>query len=147
MFPKPKHFPLVVLRDKWNSFNTTISTLDGFLSKMDVTHAMEAVFATTELHEAVLLCLDMQTLLISALRVNRKWNRVIQHSPAPQRALYFQPMAVFQAESASSERACNPLLTKKFGPHFFDSVNKTYYVREAYSFYALPWTPTAAKEI
>jgi hypothetical protein len=114
---------------------------------MAVTHAMEAVFATTELHEAILLCLDMETLLISALRVNRKWNHVIQQSPALQRALYFQPMTVSQADSATSERTCNPLLAKKFGPHFFDSVNETYYVRRAKSFYALPWTPTAAKEI
>jgi hypothetical protein len=147
MFPKPKHFPSCRTQAQVEFFNTTISTLDGFPSKMAVTYAMEAVFATTELHEAILLCLDMQTLLISALRVNRKWNRVIQQSPRLQRALYFQPIAVFQADSATSERTCNPLLAKKFGPHFFNSVNETYYVREANSFYALPWTPTAAKEI
>ena len=124
---------------------------------------MESVFSTTELLEAALLHVDMTTLLVSCLRVSRTWNRVIAHSPALQRALYFQPVPQNQQPDQEAEVAewirnfeLNPLLVEKFGPLFFDFVSdgpeyedreeRHGYVRRANSFYALPWTPSACKE-
>lgn len=124
---------------------------------------MDSVLSTTELLEAILLNLDMTTLLVSCLRVSRAWSRVITHSPALQRALYFQPIPRDQHPDQEAEVAewiqnfeLNPLLVKRFGPLFFDFISdgpeyegreeRYGYVRRANSFYTLPWTPSVCKE-
>lgn len=49
------------------------------------------VLAIPELLEIILLHVDMTTLLVSALRVNRKWHNLISSSSALQQALFFAP--------------------------------------------------------
>jgi hypothetical protein len=110
--------------------------------------AVQAVLCTTEMLEAILLQLDMASLLVSALRVSRRWNSLITNSPSLQRALFFQPMQRPQGEQGTGEFKLNPLLVEKFGPLFFDSVSEQYgYLRRAHCFFALPWTPTAGREV
>ncbi|OAQ66782.1 hypothetical protein VFPPC_14379 [Pochonia chlamydosporia 170] len=50
-----------------------------------------AVLNTVELLEAILLDLDIHTLLVSAPRVCQRWNFVIKESLSLQQALFFQP--------------------------------------------------------
>ncbi|KAK8069754.1 hypothetical protein PG994_006370 [Apiospora phragmitis] len=51
----------------------------------------ERVVAPTELLEAILLCMDMRTLLTAAQRVCRRWHHLIEASPSLQKALFFEP--------------------------------------------------------
>lgn len=127
---------------------------------------MQSVFTTTEILEAILLYLDMTTLLVTASRVSKTWNNVIATSPAIQRALYFRPISreACQASECSLDGSTlphwdsepdagdvalpilNPLLVKKFGPCFFDFGSTYGYHRRSSSFYKLPWTKRSPKE-
>jgi hypothetical protein len=51
------------------------------------------VLAIPELLEIILFHVDMTTLLVSALRVNKTWNSLISNSSALQQALFFAPAA------------------------------------------------------
>ncbi|KAK3691332.1 hypothetical protein LTR37_018693 [Vermiconidia calcicola] len=62
----------------------------------DCTTALAAVLATTELLEAVLLELDMKTLLL-AQRVSQRFRDVIKASPTLQMKLFFRPATIKQA--------------------------------------------------
>lgn len=56
-----------------------------------------------ELLEAILLHLDIRTLLVSAQRVCQPWTALIQTSPAIQQALFFQPkQGKWQTKSSGS---------------------------------------------
>ncbi|POR38149.1 Uncharacterized protein TPAR_01665 [Tolypocladium paradoxum] len=111
---------------------------------------MERVLNLPELLEAILLHVDMTTLLVSVSRVNRSWNAVVSTSPALQQALYFRPVPsdgraevmwdpMSEAED-SARPALNPLLVAKFGSCFFDFGPTYGYGRRAESFYTMPWT-------
>ncbi|KAI0104177.1 hypothetical protein GGR51DRAFT_234575 [Nemania sp. FL0031] len=123
---------------------------------------MDSVIAIPELLEAILLHLDMTSLLVSASRVNKTWNYLIETSPAIQQALYFQPVlddytprnsqkhtnqesiqesiAITTDERAGVQPTVNPLLVKKFGEYFFDlseEQRRVQYCCDA--FHKLPW--------
>ncbi|KAI1162232.1 hypothetical protein F5B18DRAFT_625157 [Nemania serpens] len=110
---------------------------------------MEAVLAIPELLEAILLQLDMTSLLVLASRVNKTWNHLIETSPAIQQALYFQP--ILDDRSARNPRqksiatttcqpTANPLLLKKFGEYFFDTGEHHGRVHRCCdAFHKLPW--------
>jgi hypothetical protein len=107
--------------------------------------AMESVLYISELLEAILLHLDMTTLLVSAPRVSKTWHSVMIASPAIQQALYFKPIPITTSrKSAHGPEGCqvhgwdptsdkedetrpvlNPLLAKYFRCCFFD-FGKTY---------------------
>ncbi|RYO99401.1 hypothetical protein DL764_006823 [Monosporascus ibericus] len=117
---------------------------------------IEAVLSIPELLEAILLSLDMVTLLVSAPRVSKRWYDIIAGSPAIRQALYFDPVPVKASSSSSKSGAndgsatikpvLNPLLAKKFAPCFFDFGSKAYF-RRANSFYSMPWTVKPRKEV
>lgn len=71
-----------------------------------------------ELFEAVLLQLDLQTLLLSQ-RVSRSWAWRIRHSGPIQRALFFAPAA-----TTDHDVVANPLLAEHF-PLWFPQRNRT----------------------
>lgn len=73
------------------------------------------VLSTTELLEAILLHLDMRSLLTSALRICRKWRDLIHTSPSLQEALFLLPKGNSQRHNATF----NPLLVELF-PLLFD---------------------------
>ncbi|KAK3936401.1 hypothetical protein QBC46DRAFT_345621 [Diplogelasinospora grovesii] len=62
------------------------------------TPATSAVLFIPELLEAILLHIDMVTLLVSASRVSRHWRDVISKSSKLQEALFFKP--VFDSQAA-----------------------------------------------
>ncbi|KND94131.1 hypothetical protein TOPH_01116 [Tolypocladium ophioglossoides CBS 100239] len=111
---------------------------------------MERVLFLPELLEAILLHVDMTTLLVSVSRVNRSWNAVVSTSPALQQALYFRPVpsdgqgeVLWDPMSETEDitrPALNPLLVAKFGSCFFDFGPTYGYGRRAESFYTMPWT-------
>lgn len=111
---------------------------------------MERVLSLPELLEAILLHVDMTTLLVSVSRVNKSWNSVVSTSPALQQALYFRPApsdgqgeVLWDPMSETEDRArptLNPLLVAKFGSCFFDFGPTYGYGRRAESFYTMPWT-------
>ncbi|KAB8259873.1 hypothetical protein BDV32DRAFT_138602 [Aspergillus pseudonomiae] len=72
--------------------------------------------STTELLEQILLHLDMQTLLVSAIRVCRAWNSLITTSPRLQRALFLLPED--DRDASNTNTIINPLLAKHFPPFF-----------------------------
>ncbi|KAF7588582.1 hypothetical protein BBP40_005501 [Aspergillus hancockii] len=74
-----------------------------------------------EILEAILLELDMRTLLTSAQRVCQAWKTLITESPSIQQALFFQPVAD-QTDSTMIKR-CNPLLAENFPQFFSDMQN------------------------
>ncbi|RYP41234.1 hypothetical protein DL769_011608 [Monosporascus sp. CRB-8-3] len=76
------------------------------------------VLDTPELLEAILLKLDIRTVISSAQLVNRQWHDLITESPAIQQAIFFKPM-----DAADGAPLRNPLLTELFPP-FFDGPNK-----------------------
>ncbi|KAK2035111.1 F-box domain-containing protein [Colletotrichum zoysiae] len=122
--------------------------------------AMETVLAIPELLEAILVQVDMRTLLVSASRVSRAWKGFIDGSPALQQALFFKPVSgasrgtihglegvpfprVPRAERLASHtdaRLINPLLAEKFDKCFFDFGPTYSFHRRANSFYELPWS-------
>jgi hypothetical protein len=79
---------------------------------------MDVVLETGELLEAVLLQLDLYTLLLSATRVSRYWHDLITRSPSLQRALFFLPDQ--QDASHAHRRTQNPFLKKVF-PAWFEN--------------------------
>ncbi|KAJ6443027.1 Histone-lysine N-methyltransferase EZH2 [Purpureocillium lavendulum] len=85
--------------------------------------APQAVLSTAELLEAILLDVDMRTLLVSAPRVCRRWHAVVASSPALQRALFLHPED--GDGSQDGDRSCipekrqNPLLKDLF-PAWFE---------------------------
>lgn len=62
----------------------------------------------------ILLCLDEQTLLTSAQRVNKYWRRTIKKTPAIKRALFFEPFP----NSYRGPPIFNPILVEIFPPFF-----------------------------
>ncbi|KAI1112487.1 hypothetical protein F5Y14DRAFT_270281 [Nemania sp. NC0429] len=105
---------------------------------------MEPVLAIPELLEAILLQLDMTSLLLSASRVNKTWNHVIETSPAIQKALYFQPVqdncSTQNPKQKPTAPTVNPLLLKKFGAYFFAADEHHGRVHRACdAFHKLPW--------
>ncbi|KAK7991768.1 hypothetical protein PG996_013219 [Apiospora saccharicola] len=70
----------------------------------------ERVVAPTELLEAVLLGMDMRTLLTVAQRVCRRWHHLICTSPSLQKALFFEP----ENAVLSTNPLRNPLLAEIF---------------------------------
>ncbi|RYP24846.1 hypothetical protein DL767_008538 [Monosporascus sp. MG133] len=76
------------------------------------------VLDTPELLEAILLKLDIRTVISSAQLVNRQWHDLIAKSPAIQQAVFFKPV-----EAADGAPLRNPLLTELF-PSFFNGQNE-----------------------
>ncbi|KAK2012380.1 F-box domain-containing protein [Colletotrichum eremochloae] len=123
-------------------------------------NAMEVVLAIPELLEAILVQVDMRTLLVSAGRVSRTWKAFMDGSPALQQALFFKPVSdvsrgtihglegipfpkvpsEYALPIHASAQLVNPLLAEKFDKCFFD-FGPTYSChRRANSFYELPWS-------
>ncbi|RYP62030.1 hypothetical protein DL771_009900 [Monosporascus sp. 5C6A] len=84
------------------------------------------VLNTPELLEAILLKLDIRTVISSAQLVNRQWHDLITKSPAIQQAIFFKPI-----EAADGAPLRNALLTELFPPFFGDS-NKRRSVIDAF---------------
>ncbi|KFY08403.1 hypothetical protein V492_06268 [Pseudogymnoascus sp. VKM F-4246] len=119
--------------------------------------AANAVLSIPELLEAILLDVDMKTLLLSQ-RVNRNWASIIAASSVLQQALFFQPAQEVSSiipfdptdnhfGDHDSEIIYNPLLVAKFGPAFFKRDNAGIYTTMGYRanhFYNLPWSPRTA---
>lgn len=80
------------------------------------TGARDRVLDTTELLEQILLYLDMQTLLVSIMRVCRLWNKVITESPALRKALFLLPEG--DCDASVGDAIINPLLARHFPPFF-----------------------------
>lgn len=79
----------------------------------------EAVFATGELLEIILLDIDTHTLLVSAPRVCRQWHHVISSSLPLQQSLFFLPSHARDISSPGArQQQQNPLLRKQFPPWF-----------------------------
>ncbi|KZL86806.1 f-box domain-containing protein [Colletotrichum incanum] len=122
--------------------------------------AMQTVLAIPELLEAILVQVDMRTLLVSACRVSKTWKAFMDGSPVLQQALFFKP--VYDVSRAAihglgetsfpkvpsghalpthtDDRLINPLLAEKFDKCFFDFGRTYSYHRRANSFYELPWS-------
>lgn len=110
------------------------------------------VLGVTELLEAILLQLDMKTLLVSCSRVSKTWQLTIGHSLSLQRALFFRPIAPHprgevedgEDRTAPMPLTINPLLVKHFGPHFFPQEFKDqmihHSVLQAEKHFYMPWT-------
>ncbi|GKT46867.1 uncharacterized protein ColSpa_07048 [Colletotrichum spaethianum] len=129
------------------------------MPELHSSRAMETVLAVPELLEAILVQVDMRTLLVSACRVSRTWKALMDESPVLQQALFFKPVsnvsraaihglegAAFPkipseyALSTNDARLINPLLAEKFDKCFFDFGPTYSYHRRANSFYELPWS-------
>ncbi|KAK8085028.1 hypothetical protein PG997_006299 [Apiospora hydei] len=81
----------------------------------------EKVVAPTELLEAILLCIDMRTLLTTAQRICRRWHHLIGDSPSLQKALFFEP----DNTVLPTNPLRNPLLAEVFTVWFeYDSSDK-----------------------
>ncbi|XXG97192.1 hypothetical protein Hte_003487 [Hypoxylon texense] len=116
---------------------------------------MERVLSIPELLEAILLHLDMTTLLVSATRINKAWQAVINTSVLIQQALYLRPISTEterfgwkdflesrKDSTSAQETGCptiNPLLKERFGHCFFDTGEFHGYLLRANSFYSMPW--------
>lgn len=86
--------------------------------------AVESVFATEELLEAILVEVDMRTLLLSAQRVSRHWQSAINASLPLQRALFFQAERATEAVEPgfTPRKTQNPLLKDIF-PAWFENID------------------------
>lgn len=121
--------------------------------------AASKVLLIPELLEEILSDLDMQTLLVSAQRVNRLWFDVISHSKRLQQALFFTPIqpsvrpslaysnpkqsplrgrSPYHKEIVSTR---NPLLEKHFGPVFFSSGSSPCILNKNNFSKSLEWGP------
>ncbi|KAH9908335.1 F-box domain-containing protein [Xylariomycetidae sp. FL2044] len=124
------------------------STIDAFPPNHNAINqqTMDTVLGVTELLEAILLQLDMTSLLVSASRVNSTWHHLIQTSPAIQQALFFRPMISGRSADANDARpppsedlVMNPLLVRKFGKYFFDTGEDDCRIYRCDTLYNLPW--------
>ncbi|KAF7561823.1 hypothetical protein G7046_g2305 [Stylonectria norvegica] len=83
--------------------------------------AAQSVESTTELLELILIEMDMQTLLVTASRVCRRWQYIINNTRSIQRALFFLPEQ--KHEGAADDvpyKELNPLLTNPNPASFED---------------------------
>ncbi|CAM1504365.1 Fc.00g019560.m01.CDS01 [Cosmosporella sp. VM-42] len=86
-----------------------------------MTLAAEAVNATGELLEQIILSMDTQTLLGTASRVCRRWQHIINTTPSIQKALFFDPeRARDDAAEEVPKQTLNPLLLNP-NPACFDN--------------------------
>lgn len=109
--------------------------------------AMADALSIPELHEAILLRLDMATLLVSASRVNKHWQRTITDSPKLQEKLFFKPVSASAEHSPSGTTpVTNPLLADKFGKCFFDTDGTYGYYHRTSSFQDLLWSGGRIKQ-
>lgn len=76
------------------------------------------VLRSPELLEAILLSVDIRTLLVSVQRVNQFWRDVVTTSPNLQQALFLQPQVPKTGNVLPGERTLNPLLKETFKPWF-----------------------------
>ncbi|KAB8233271.1 uncharacterized protein BDW43DRAFT_276825 [Aspergillus alliaceus] len=76
--------------------------------------------SSPEILEAILLELDMRTLLTSAQLTCKGWRALIIHSPSLQQALFFRPV------KQDAEKRYNPLLAETF-PSFFPTRHATHH--------------------
>lgn len=83
--------------------------------------SVSTVLTIPELLEPILLCLDMRSLLTSAIRVCRQWRDLIQGSNLLQRALFFK---IEEKPAGSEEVTFNPLLVELF-PILFNFAGAT----------------------
>ncbi|KFA69494.1 hypothetical protein S40285_05685 [Stachybotrys chlorohalonatus IBT 40285] len=130
----------------------------------DPTQATRSVLVTIELLEAILLQVDMVTLLTSAMRVNKTWHETIVKSPTIQQKLFFRPAGrkvpksskvagQSEAPVTSHQQAgdttpvLNSLLARKFERLFFDIAGDQSYERRATSFDTLPWSTSPDAEV
>lgn len=116
-----------------------------------------AVLSIPELLEAILLHVDMKTLLLSQ-RVDRNWASIMASSIVIQQALFFRPVqevsSIIPFNPADnhfgdhdSKIIYNPLLVAKFGSAFFRRGGEGYYTQichPAKYFYKLPWSARTA---
>lgn len=83
--------------------------------------AAESVAATGELLEMILLSMDTETLLCTALRVCRSWHHIIKTTSKIQESLFFDPERARKCASAELPHTkLNPLLLNP-DPTCFDS--------------------------
>lgn len=76
---------------------------------------MERVLAAVELLELILLEVDIQTVLTSAIRTCHFWKDVIRDSPRLQASLFFRPERLAPTgRHGRIEARVNPLLLKRF---------------------------------
>lgn len=85
--------------------------------------AVEAALSTTELLEAVLARVDVDTLLLSALRVSRRWHQVINASVQLQRDLFFEPIDDPRRISDHVHRKRQNPFLKHIFPAWFENTN------------------------
>ncbi|KAI0017472.1 hypothetical protein F4780DRAFT_594252 [Xylariomycetidae sp. FL0641] len=117
---------------------------------------MNPALAIPEILEAILLHLDMTTLLVSAPRVNRMWEALIRNSIPVQQALYFWPIDARRAKSGPDSSlepgddknelygykypsTLNPLLLKWFGDLFFETGGNGEDIGNYSKFGSMPW--------
>ena len=87
--------------------------------------AAEAVAATGELLEMILLEMDMQTLLGTASRVCRQWQHIIKTTSSIQESLFFDPERARKAATDDVPHTkLNPLLLNP-DPSCFDRASKS----------------------
>ncbi|KAH9902066.1 hypothetical protein F4778DRAFT_736129 [Xylariomycetidae sp. FL2044] len=96
--------------------------------------SMSHVIATPELLEAVLLQLDLQTLLVAATLVNHYFHDVITKSVMLQRALFFTPDPTVQG-IPHSPTTLNPLLRRAFYP-WYDHSGRSSLKNRGYSIHS-----------
>ena len=120
--------------------------------------AANTVLSIPELLKAILLHVDMKTILLSQ-RVNRNWANIMASSIVIQQALFFRPVQEVSSiipfdptdnhfGDHDSEIIYNPLLVAKFGPAFFKRGDAGINTRRPYranQFYKLPWSPRATE--
>jgi hypothetical protein len=93
---------------------TAVATVDSLPAKSSP--AQEAVFATRELFDDILLRLPIELILTAAQRVSTTWKRRIESSRPLQRHLFLLPDTSKTLEETRGDCIINPLLYKHFGP-------------------------------
>lgn len=110
---------------------------------MTTTTAKDRVLSMLELLEAILLEVDLLTLLVSGQRVCQKWHALIHTSPSLQQALYFKPCTeTANNQPMSSYTKSHPLLIRNF-PNL---LQQTWYLPEYALALDLARLPTNKKE-
>jgi hypothetical protein len=114
------------------------------ISKMTLSH--EQVFATPELHEAILLNLPLRHLLVHAQLVSRSWHSLISSSPVLQQSLFFRP----SIKEPQEPSRLNPLLCEAFPPWFKNlslSAAQSYGLFHPKCFEDLDWNSNDNKKV